>query len=205
MSSSKPKGVLPLTAEERSTRLPLKFYAAFPDFPTLDAASSPSIYHPPYHSIHPGKNLPPPNEAATHGYWPSPPVLKTGKAIFPAPPVPLEDAADDPRPRVDVFIDNSNVLYSFLNWVRARPDAKVSSKVLPQHGGKGAKTKTIKTVTVGGKKVKMDYNALFALLERGRKVERRIIVGSSTLWQTLEPAVDWVRLLSRLSLLPSLD
>ncbi|GAA5934353.1 hypothetical protein JCM10213_003775 [Rhodosporidiobolus nylandii] len=195
----KKDGVLPLTLEERAERLPIKFYASFPEFDSPAAAADPSIFAPPPHSILPGKNLPPPNESCTHGFWPAPPALKAGKAVFPAPPTPLPDAPEDLRPRVDVFIDNSNVLYSFLNWVRARPDAKITSKVQTQKGGK---SKTIKTVTLGGKKVKMDYRALFALLERGRKIERRVLVGSSTLWQTLEPAVDWGYEISLLQRVP---
>ncbi|GAA5981982.1 hypothetical protein JCM11641_006819 [Rhodosporidiobolus odoratus] len=195
---AKKGGVLPLTDLEKASRLPQKLYAAFPDFATLEDAAVPTLFSPPPHSVNPAKNLPPPTESATYGFWPSPPVLQPGKAVFPAPPVPLPEAPDDPRPRVDIFIDNSNVLYSFLNWVRARPDAKITSKVHMQKG----KPKTVKTVTLGGKKVKMDYNALFALLERGRKVERRVLVGSSTLWQTLEPAIEWgyeVSLLQRVA------
>ncbi|BGP38872.1 hypothetical protein JCM10449v2_002810 [Rhodotorula kratochvilovae] len=194
----KPAGQLPLSQEEKAERLPHKLYKAFGDFPSLEAAADPSIFAVPHHTVLPGRNLPPPNELCTHGFWPGPPALKLGKAIFPAPPEPLEDAADDPRPRVDVFVDNSNVVYSFLNWVRARPEAKILNKVQPVGGaaGKGkdgamGKTKTVKTVTIGGKKVRIDYRVLFALLERGRKIERRVLAGSSTLWQTLEPAVEW--------------
>ncbi|GAA5861898.1 hypothetical protein JCM8547_008589 [Rhodosporidiobolus lusitaniae] len=195
-------GVLPLLDEEKEARLPVKFYAGFSSFPDPASAALPSLYAPPTHHVNPAKNLPPPNEAATHGYWPSPPSLKAGKAVFPAPPTPLPDAPEDLRPRVDVFIDNSNVLYSFLNWVRARPDAKISSKAM---GAAGKVGKTVKTVTLGGKKVKMDYDVLFALLERGRKVERRVLVGSSTLWQTLEPAVEWGYEISLLQRVPRLE
>lgn len=52
--------------------------------------------------------------------------------------------------------------------------------------------KTTKTVTLAGRKVKLDYAVLFGLLERGRRVEKRCVVASSTLWQGLEAAVDWV-------------
>ncbi|GAA5821072.1 hypothetical protein JCM3770_000078 [Rhodotorula araucariae] len=203
----KPSGQLPLSQEEKFERLPPKIYKAFGDFPSLESAADPAIFAVPHHTVLPGRNLPPPNELCTHGFWPGPPALKLGKAIFPAPPEPLEDAADDARPRVDVFIDNSNVVYSFLNWVRARPEAKIASKVQPA-GGKGkdggamSKIKTVKVVTIGGKKVRLDYRALFALLERGRKIERRVLVGSSTLWQTLEPAVEWGYEISLLQRVP---
>ncbi|GAA5857262.1 hypothetical protein JCM9279_000756 [Rhodotorula babjevae] len=194
----KAPGQLPLTRDEKLERLPPKVYTAFGDFESVEVAADPAIWSVPHHAILPGRNLPPPNEACTHGFWPGPPTLKLGKAVFPAPPEPV-DAADDLRPRVDVFIDNSNVLYSFLNWVRARPDVKVLNKALGGGGGAGGKGKAgeaskarqVKVVTIGGKKVCLDYRALFALIERGRKVERRILVGSSTLWQTLEPAVEW--------------
>jgi len=207
---TKPPGQLPLTREEKLGRLPPKVYTAFGDFESVEAAADPAIWSVPHHAVLPGRNLPPPNEACTHGFWPGPPALKLGKAVFPAPPEPV-DAAKDLRPRVDVFIDNSNVLYSFLNWVRARPDVKVLNK---SYGGKGgvtgkdpaaSKVKQVKVVTIGGKKVCLDYRALFALIERGRKVERRILVGSSTLWQTLEPAVEWVRPFPRSLLSSSLS
>ncbi|GAA5893719.1 hypothetical protein JCM8208_001226 [Rhodotorula glutinis] len=193
----KPPGQLPLTRDEKLERLPPKIYTAFGDFESAEAAADPAIWSVPHHAVHPGRNLPPPNEACTHGFWPGPPSLKLGKAVFPAPPEPV-DAVADLRPRVDVFIDNSNVLYSFLNWVRARPDVKMYNKALGGGGGGGkgkdgaaSKAKQIKVITIGGKKVCLDYQALFALIERGRKVERRVLVGSSTLWQTLEPAVEW--------------
>ncbi|GAA5880641.1 hypothetical protein JCM1840_002278 [Sporobolomyces johnsonii] len=191
---SKAKGALPLTAAEKSYRLPVKFHALFPsEFPTLESATSQVLFAPPSHSANPSKSLPPPNEKAQWGFWPAPPTLKAGKAVFPAPLIPVDldsSAANDPRPRVDVFIDNSNVFYSFLNWVRARPDAKVINKVYKE-GGAGSKNKSVKVLTLAGKKAKMDYGVLFALLERGRKVERRVLVGSSPMWQSLDTSVDW--------------
>lgn len=194
--NGKLRGALPLSREEKAERLPAKFYASFGEFPTPDAAKAPAIYATPKHTVLPARNLAPPNEAALHGFWPGPPSRKqaSSKAIFPAPLVPLNEADDD-RPRVEVFIDNSNVLYSFLNWVRSRSDAKVTSLKAPGKDAAG-NPKTVKTVTVAGKKVRLDYRALFAVLERGRKVERRVIVGSSTLWQSLEPAVEWVSRIS---------
>jgi hypothetical protein len=136
-----------------------------------------------------------PDEKALWGFWPAPPTLKAGKAVFPAPQVVLDpitnEPTTDPRPRTDIFIDNSNVFYSFLNWVRARKDAKVIQKLYKADAsGKG---RSVKILTLAGKKVKMDYETLFGLLERGRKVERRVLVGSSPMWQSLEPAVNWVR------------
>lgn len=193
---NKARGVMPFTKDEKRERLPAKIFSAFGEFATLEAASHAAIFNVPHHTVLPAKNLPPPNESAQHGFWPGPPNRKDAlkKAIFPAPPEPLEDVDDD-RPRVEVFIDNSNVLYSFLNWVRARPEAKITSTKIGAQKGKDGKpqpAKTIKTVTIAGKKVKLDYKMLFALLERGRRVERRVLVGSSALWQSLEPAVEWV-------------
>ncbi|BGO90518.1 hypothetical protein NBRC10512_005235 [Rhodotorula toruloides] len=203
---TKARGVMPFTKEEKRERLPAKIFSAFGEFATLESASDSAIFDVPHHTVLPAKNLPPPNEAAQHGFWPGPPNRKEAlkKAIFPAPPEPLEDVDDD-RPRVEVFIDNSNVLYSFLNWVRARPEAKITStKVGAQKGkdGKPQPAKTLKTVTIAGKKVKLDYKMLFALLERGRRVERRVLVGSSTLWQSLEPAVEWGYEISLLQRVP---
>ena len=55
--------------------------------------------------------------------------------------------------------------------------------------------KPVKTVSVGGKRGQLDYTTLLAILERGRKVERRVLVASSPLWQGLDIAAEWVRLL----------
>ncbi|GEM12768.1 hypothetical protein Rt10032_c26g6785 [Rhodotorula toruloides] len=203
---TKARGVMPFTKDEKRERLPVKIFSAFGDFATLESASGPAIFNVPHHTVLPAKNLPPPTEAAQHGFWPGPPNRKEAlkKAIFPAPPEPLEDVDDD-RPRVEVFIDNSNVLYSFLNWVRARPEAKITSTKIGAQKGKDGKlqpAKTLKTVTIAGKKVKLDYKMLFALLERGRRVERRVLVGSSTLWQSLEPAVEWGYEISLLQRVP---
>jgi hypothetical protein len=172
--------------------LPPKLLLAFPDDITPEIAASPHLYAPATLATAGAKSLPPPTEQVTHGFWPAPPPLHSGKGLYPAPlPVPGAVAReDDKRPRVDIFIDNSNVLYSFLNWVRARPEAKLASYV----GKVGGKTKTTKTVTLAGKKVRMDYEVLFAILERGRKVEKRVLVASSTLWQSLDAAVNWVGL-----------
>ncbi|BGP30982.1 hypothetical protein JCM10296v2_002746 [Rhodotorula toruloides] len=203
---TKARGVMPFTKEEKRERLPAKIFSAFGEFATLESASEAAIFDVPHHTVLPAKNLPPPNEAAQHGFWPGPPNRREAlkKAIFPAPPEPLEDVDDD-RPRVEVFIDNSNVLYSFLNWVRARPEAKITSTKLGAQKGKDGKpqpAKTLKTVTIAGKKVKLDYKMLFALLERGRRIERRVLVGSSTLWQSLEPAVEWGYEISLLQRVP---
>lgn len=77
-----------------------------------------------------------------------------------------------------------------MNWVRARKDAKVIQKMYK--GEVNGKGRSVKILTLAGKKVRMDYEVLFGLLERGRKVERRVLVGSSPMWQSLEPAVNWV-------------
>ncbi|GAA5880879.1 hypothetical protein JCM3774_003228 [Rhodotorula dairenensis] len=204
--NGKLRGALPLSRAEKAERLPAKVYAVFGEFPTPDAAKVASIYATPRHTVLPARNLPPPHEGALYGFWPGPPTRKqaSSKAIFPAPLVPLNDDVDDDRPRVEVFIDNSNVLYSFLNWVRGRSDAKLTSLKAPGKDAAG-NPRTVKTVTVAGKKVKLDYRALFAVLERGRKVQRRVIVGSSTLWQSLEPAVEWGYEVSLLQRVPRVE
>jgi len=193
---AKAKGVLPLSPEEKSERLPSKIHTLFPiDFPTPEAVPHSTMFSPPTYSANPSKSLPDqPDEKASWGFWPSPPPLKAGKAVFPAPQVVLDpitnEPTTDPRPRTDIFIDNSNVFYSFLNWVRARKDAKVIQKMYK--GEVNGKGRSVKILTLAGKKVRMDYEVLFGLLERGRKVERRVLVGSSPMWQSLEPAVNWV-------------
>lgn len=193
---AKAKGVLPLSPEEKSERLPPKIHTLFPvDFPSPESVPHSTMFNPPTYSANPSKSLPnQPDEKALWGFWPSPPPLKAGKAVFPAPQVVLDpitnEPTTDPRPRTDIFIDNSNVFYSFLNWVRARKDAKVIQKMYK--GEVNGKGRSVKILTLAGKKVRMDYEVLFGLLERGRKVERRVLVGSSPMWQSLEPAVNWV-------------
>lgn len=199
---SKPKkapGALPLSREEKATSLPRKLALAFPSELDFESALSPHLYSP-ANLITVGKGAKGPAEGVLHGFWPAPPPRNSGKEVYPTPLVFPGTIApeDDKRPRVDVFVDNSNVLYSFLNWVRARPEAKVGNFV----GMSGGKTKVSKTVTLAGKKVKMDYDVLFAILERERKVEKRILAGSSPLWQSLDASINWVRRLS-LFLAPS--
>lgn len=129
------------------------------------------------------------------GFWPASPRLERGKAAYPPPPPTPDsstDAADDEsKPPVHIFIDNSNVFYGFLTFIRASfPSARLATTVLPS---KGKGKREIRSLVLGGKKVRLDYATLFALLERGRKVEGRVLAGSSVLCQGLEGAVDWVR------------
>lgn len=129
-----------------------------------------------------------------HGFWSAPLVPTAGKAVFPLPPISTADTEvtyfdSKNRDRVDIFIDNSNVLYSFLNWARARPETKIG---ILAGGIAGGAKKPLKTVSLRGRKLDLDYKVLFGILERGRKVEKRILVGSSPLWQSLEVAVEWV-------------
>jgi hypothetical protein len=201
----KAPGALPLSAEEKQATFPGKLASTFPlQFATLEAATSPHLFVPPPLIIAmvssftgvrdpkiPSKG---PIEGVLHGFWPAPPPLQVGRALWP--PLKVIQGApvfakpeDDKRPRVDIIVDHSNILYSFLNWARARPEAVIKDFV----GESNGKIRTSKTVTLSGKKVKLDYSVLFTILERGRKVDRRILAGSSPLWQSLEDATDWVR------------
>ncbi|KAK4704935.1 hypothetical protein P7C70_g1276, partial [Phenoliferia sp. Uapishka_3] len=182
-------GALPLSQEEKAASVPAKLVAAFSEL-SLEEASSSRLYTPAVRSTPINKSIKGPDESALFGFWPAPPSLSSGKNVYPAPPVVEADPEDANRPRVDIFVDHSNVLYSFLNWARARPEAKIVNYVnyAMQQAGKA---KVIKTVTIDGKKARLDYATFFALLERGRKVEKRVLVGSSPMWQSLEPAIEW--------------
>lgn len=188
--AKKADGALPLSAVEKARSLSAKLTLAFPTEPNFHPVRAAHIYLPSTSlAISTTTKISPPVVGTLHGFWPAPPPLNSGKGLYPAPvniPEPLLDEIDDLRPRVDIFVDNSNILYSFLNWVRDRPEAKIKE----WSNGSG---KTSKTVTISGHKAKLDYAALFAILERGRKVEKRVLVGSSPLWQGLEVALDWVR------------
>lgn len=188
-TAAKPQGRvkgLPLSPTEKDKRIRQRFLTDFPtEFPDLAAASQPRLRMPqPGLATAVAKALPPPNEEALHGFWPLPPKLVQGKAAYPT-----TTTVQDDRPRVDIFVDNSNVVYSFLNWIRERPEAKVTEY---SHELPGGRTRTTKAVTLGGKKVKMDYEVLFSVAERGRRVGRRCLVGSSPVWQDLSVAVEWV-------------
>lgn len=182
---SLPPRPFPLSSSAKAQSLPVKLALAFPDD---DPAPfhSPKLYTPAIHAITTSINSlqVSPGQGVLNGFWPAPPPLNTGKGLYPAPifiPEPVL-AHEDLRSRVDVFVDNSNVVYSFLNWLRKQEVQSTAG------------------VSVGGKKAKLDYTTLFAILERGRKVEKRILVGSSPLWQGLEAAIDWVSWVSLLLL-----
>lgn len=175
----------PLSSTDKARNLVKKLEEAFPNFVISPSLYAPIVQQP----FHPGTG---PSKEVVHGFWPAPPPRNTGKGLYPAPLI-IPDApapADDKRPRVEVFVDNSNVIYTFLNWLRTRPEAK-----LKQLGDKSSRS-----VFVGGKKGKMDYTTLFAILERGRNIERRVLVASSPLWQGLEISTQLVRSLVLLSL-----
>lgn len=185
----KAPGALPLTQAEKDARLPHKLLAAFPDqFTTLEEASDPRLRAPePALATAAAKLLPAPNDHALHGFWPAPPPLPPTKKSYP--PTDPSAASAAARPRVDIFVDNSNVLYTFLNWVRQRPDANVSEY---SRAGEGGRVRVTRAVTVGGRKARLDYGVLFGVVERGRRVGRRCLVGSSPVWQDLSVALDWV-------------
>lgn len=174
----------PLSLLDKSRSLPLKLEMAFPDDTTIASVSSSRLYSPSITRIVTDRKVAGPIEGVLYGFWPAPPPLHTGKGLYPAPLVLPESLPPpvDERPRVEVFVDNSNIMYSFLNWLRARPEAQYQS----------FGERATKTVVVGGKKAQLDYTTLFAILERGRKVERRVLIGSSPLWQGLDTAVEWV-------------
>ncbi|KAI9511964.1 hypothetical protein F5148DRAFT_1310620 [Russula earlei] len=69
------------------------------------------------------------------------------------------------QPLVHVFIDYSNILIGFLIYLRRHPHHLVSTKVRW-----------------------MSHAALALILERGRSVTRRVLVASSPLYQSVEPA-----------------
>ena len=182
----------PLSQNEKSATLPAKLVAAFPGL-SLEDASRPRMFAPAPRPLTAALRMHPPSEDVLFGFWPAPPSSTGSKNVYPAPAVSEGDPDDAQRPQVHIFIDHSNVMYSFLNWVRECPESKVANYVNHAAPQPGKETKVIKTVTLNGRKARIDYAVLFAILERGRKVGKRVLVGSSPLWQSLEPAIDWVR------------
>lgn len=206
----------PLSAVAKGRSLPKKLELALPEDESLFENSA-RLYSPAMLSntgvIPVGSG---PTESTLYGFWPAPPPLNTGelwihapfvdsclnhdsssgKGLYPAPLIRQEEMTaveNDHRPRVEIFVDNSNIMYSFLNWLRTRPEVQLSSyDGTTANSGVQGKLKLAQLITIGGKKVRMDYTTLFAILERGRKVERRVLVGSSPLWQGLDSAIEWV-------------
>ncbi|KAF0513125.1 cell wall glucanase protein [Gigaspora margarita] len=78
-------------------------------------------------------------------------------------PIPIK-ISDDP---IHVFIDNSNILVGFLAYCRKQ-------------------SLTNRTQN----KPRLEYDALFTILERGRNVARRVLVASSPLYQPLDKAAQ---------------
>ncbi|GAA97824.1 uncharacterized protein L969DRAFT_52307 [Mixia osmundae IAM 14324] len=98
--------------------------------------------------------------------------------FFAADPAPAELFSTTLAPRrsavkggpVFIFVDHSNILYSWLEWLK-------NTKTYPHPWPKM-------------KRPRIDYTTLFAILERGRNIAKRMLVASSPLHQSLEPVVQ---------------
>ncbi|CAG8567487.1 12120_t:CDS:2 [Ambispora leptoticha] len=86
-------------------------------------------------------------------------------------PIPISISTDP----IHVFVDNSNILVGFLAYCREKKIAQINA-----HG--------VESVSHSNPRPQIDYEALFTILERGRKTERKILVASSPLYQSLEIA-----------------
>lgn len=170
----------PLTLVEKSRSLPQKLETTFPLDTEMRIAK---LYSAGLLKKGDGRSVGP-IESSLFGFWPGEIRRKEGKGLYPAPVyVPIDEAElreEEGRGRVEIFIDNSNIVYSFLNWLKGKLE------------GVGFTGSGRETLLVDGKKAKFDYHSFFALLERGRKVEKRIMVASSPLYQGLEVGLDWV-------------
>ncbi|KLO15177.1 hypothetical protein SCHPADRAFT_996026 [Schizopora paradoxa] len=85
---------------------------------------------------------------------------------------------EEDDPIVHVFIDHSNILIGFLNYIRRFPSRRhLTSTSSP--GGSQSR---------GHASWHMSHAALALILERGRSVSRRVLVTSSPLYQPMESA-----------------
>ncbi|SCV74836.1 BQ2448_7865 [Microbotryum intermedium] len=134
-----------------------------------------------------------PYEAIEYGFWPGATPTTTmmpcvTSSSFPSDSTPTSTTAGglNLRPRVDIFIDNSNVIHSFNRWLGQTfppKDRSLYSRLL----------RRVPEEVIDGTRYFLDYDILFALLERGMgsRVRKRVLVGSSKLRQGVEDAVRW--------------
>ncbi|KAG9301748.1 hypothetical protein G9A89_003294 [Geosiphon pyriformis] len=102
------------------------------------------------------------SKAKKQGFW------KPSKLRIPIP------IAISPDP-IHVFVDNSNILAGFLAYCREKQPTPIRAD-----NSSSAVTADLKP--------KLDYEALFTILERGRNIDRKVLVASSPLYQRLEEA-----------------
>lgn len=185
-------GILPLSDEDKLSKIAPKLATIFAYHMTPESSVRPQLFAPASDVDLSGvEHLPEPVETTLHGWWPCSNTAlldKDGTMAALAKAAASSGAPLDDRPHIEIFVDNSNILYSFLNWARRRPEAKITTYTNNVNG----KTKITKAVTLNNKKVRMDYRMFFGLLERGRKVFKRVLAASSPLWQSLAPAIEWV-------------
>ncbi|KAG8920314.1 hypothetical protein FRC02_000985 [Tulasnella sp. 418] len=75
---------------------------------------------------------------------------------------------------VHVFVDHSNILVGFLEWMK-RNNHSASSTPISSRSSQSPPSK-----------IKLSHAGLALLLERGRKCSKKVLVASSPLWQSLD-------------------
>lgn len=116
--------------------------------------------------------------------FPDETAFKTHNIFRPSSPLPAALAASDQPPSVFIFVDHSNVHLGFLKHVQAHfpgLDLRGFKRARPMEGRPGA---------LGKRKVRLDYDSLFAVLERGRNVVVRYLAASSPLYQRLDVPIS---------------
>ncbi|SGZ20074.1 BQ5605_C021g09244 [Microbotryum silenes-dioicae] len=130
-----------------------------------------------------------PYRSIGYGFWPGAIPTPTPTALLTASlPIPTSTTAGglNLRPRVDIFVDNSNIIHSFHRWLgQTFPPKNVSLA--------SRLARRVQEDVIDGTRYYLDYDILFALLERGMgsRVKKRVLVGSSLLKQGVEDAVKW--------------
>lgn len=90
-------------------------------------------------------------------------------------------SASQPSRPVFVFIDHSNIHLGFIKYMK---------QYYPQLDYRQFKRARSTSVGVGGsRKIRMDYDSLLAVIERGRRVVHRYLAASSPLYQNLNVPV----------------
>ncbi|KIY50248.1 hypothetical protein FISHEDRAFT_71857 [Fistulina hepatica ATCC 64428] len=107
---------------------------------------------------------------------------------------------DNSNPLIHVFVDHSNILFGLLNWLRRhRPRVKSQTSSTPTLLSKArlpisSDSLAVSGVDSGGPAPQpkasrhLSHTALCLILERGRPVQRRVVVTSSPLYQPMESA-----------------
>ncbi|KAF8310459.1 hypothetical protein DL93DRAFT_2169654 [Clavulina sp. PMI_390] len=107
-------------------------------------------------------------------------------------------ANGEEKGRVHVFVDHSNILIGFTDWIRRQYQAQSQSRSTISVPGQSLDSVRLQMP----KRPQLSHASLALLLERGRRVGKRVLVASSPLYQNLDDVVEMGYQLSVLQRVP---